>query len=327
MALRPEVRARLEAKKSTSVHVLRGEEILAGEFTDFESFIGQDLAVESLELMVSAALKRSEASGTKETLPHFLLASGQPGIGKTSLVRLVAFCYGVGLVMVSGKIREEEALATLRSMEDGDILAIEEAHSTGSPPWLLTLMSEGIVATSTGPVTVPRVTVAATTTELGMMGEALLTRFAVRPKLVPYSTEEQEMICELLETRLDVKGFVVAGDHPRIARAANGTPRVMTGLLTTLRDLAAADRYSIKRCFELYGVSDDGLDSVAQDMLLALLATKNYTASRATLGHLVGEPGSLKHSERLLLAAGYMEIQSRGFKLTESGVEKAQELI
>ena len=65
-------------------------------------FIGQDRAKANLEVFIKAALLRGE------TLDHVLLY-GPPGLGKTTLARIIARELGVGIHITSGRPLKDRA--------------------------------------------------------------------------------------------------------------------------------------------------------------------------------------------------------------------------
>ena len=86
-------------------------------------FIGQEGLKENLRIFVEAARRRGEA------LDHVLLA-GPPGLGKTSLCRILAGEMGVGIQITSGPTLERagDIAAILNALEEGDFLFIDEIH-------------------------------------------------------------------------------------------------------------------------------------------------------------------------------------------------------
>ncbi|MBI3854967.1 MAG: AAA family ATPase, partial [Planctomycetes bacterium] len=89
----------------------------------FDEFIGQRKTIANLHVAIKAARKR------KEALDHVLF-SGLPGLGKTTLARLIAYEMKGQLHTTMGPIlkRPGDLVGTLTKMQEGDILFIDECH-------------------------------------------------------------------------------------------------------------------------------------------------------------------------------------------------------
>ena len=117
-----------------------------------------------------------------------------------------------------------------------------------------------------------------------------------------------------------------------ISAAASETPRLIYGLLNHLRDALYAgvvapsdDELDLTPLLDLLDLTRDGLDPLAQNMLLALMGNGG-SAGAATLAAMLGEPTVPRHTEKLLMSKGYLSIQPTGRCLTEDGAERAAEL-
>ncbi len=296
----------------------------------WEEFVGQARARQHL----CAAIRSAQARDRR--LDHVLIASIS-GAGKTSLARLIASELGVGLVELSGVIGVDEARAALQSMKDGDVLFIDEIHmmvagGKAKAEWLLPFLQTGKLLTSRGAEPMPDVTVIGATTDVQKLPHTITDRFIIQPMLVPYRDTEAVQILAGMAQRM---GFGSDGlppvpddDLAALARAANNSPRGMRNLLATYRDtLFQADGgYDLDLALSWRGVTRDGLDQVAQDYLMVLVACEGQ-ASLATIQGQMGESGPLHYTESLLGARGYMTIEGRGRKLTSEGVQRAAELI
>lgn len=304
------------------------EEIFEG--TDYpqtwDGFVGQVEAVDQLRTAVKSAILR------EDRLDHTLLASGAHGIGKTTLAQIIAYEMGVGYVAVSGPITIDEARKILKDMQDGDILFWDEFHlavagNRNRADWLLPMLTDHVLLSKDGPEQMPDITVIAATTDVGKLPQTIISRFMIRPILEYYTDEEASTIAERLAGRMKVRlrGQEILG---RIAAASNNNPRDMRMIITAIRDMAVTGdgKVNFKRALLWAGLTADGLSRVAQDMLLVLLDSNEYTASLETIQAALGEPGPLRHPEQSLIQKGYVTITSRGRKLTESGIARSIEL-
>ena len=308
--------------------VKRGEAIFEGVDypREWSGFIGQQQAKEQLMVAVASA----KARGVR--LEHTLLASGQHGVGKTTLATLLAHQYGTGIVQASGPIELDKAKRLLAFMEDRDILFIDEAHTmvTGGKSkaeWLLPFMTEGVLYTDNGPLEVPDVTIVAATTDAGKLPRTIISRFMCKPKLTNYTDEEAGLIAGNLSARMGVQ--VPDEVLPAIARAASGNPRDMRSILTSIRDLKLAfpdQPVDFDKAIDWAGFSRDGLTVLSREILMVLSTQNNYTASIESLQAILGEPGPLRHDEQALMQRGYLSITGRGRQLTEAGLARAEEL-
>src|SRR3954454_24324184 len=88
-----------------------------------DEFVGQEQLKAQLEVSISAADARGEA------LDHVLLA-GPPGLGKTSLARIVAEELGVRFVQTAGPALDgtPDIAAFLTALEPRSVFFVDEIH-------------------------------------------------------------------------------------------------------------------------------------------------------------------------------------------------------
>lgn len=330
---------KLRAAASKRVQPKRGEEIFAGTDypPDWESFVGQEMAVTQLKAAVRSAAIRNT------NLNHILLASGLHGIGKTTLAKLIAFHAGVGLVEVSGKISVDEIRPVLKTMEDGDILFIDEIHQLvqggkGGAEWLLHLLQDGVLMTARGAEQMPKVTVVAATTDEQKLPQTILSRFFCKPILEEYNETEAALIARGMCVRMGFDGVLLPtpnrGTLHALARASNNSPREMKGLISVVLDAALGGlcRYTADGAYDLavplkmVGLTFDGLNRLAQEYLLALYGFEGRAGSDSLMKALK-QTVVPKHTEELLTARNYVVVRSRGRELTDLGYERTIALL
>lgn len=315
-----------------------GEEIFGdGPYPhDLRDFVGQEVARTQIYAAMTAAVVQHKP------MDHLLLASGTPGIGKTTLAKLIAMHLGVGIVELGGLIGDREVKMALHQMRDRDVLFLDEVHrmvnrGKARAEWLLQLLQDGVLVTPTGVVTAPAITVIAATTDAQKLPQTILDRFLLQPVLVPYNDDEATQIVLSHAKRM---GFGLYDSLPMpeqdgwlrdVAVACNNNPRRMTSLLVSVRNIALStgpplgpNGYDITQALEWGGLTRDGLDQLAQNYLTGLYGNGGQ-AGIATLRALLEEE-QLRHTEKLLIQKGMVQVTSKGRELTGLGMERAQAL-
>ncbi|MBW2497314.1 MAG: Holliday junction branch migration DNA helicase RuvB [Deltaproteobacteria bacterium] len=296
-----------------------------------EEMIGQPRLRENLRIFVQAARERGEP------LDHVLF-HGPPGLGKTSLARIVASELGAQFRATSGPAIERpgDLAALLSNLEAGDVLFIDEIHRL-SPSveeilypamedfQLDLLIGEGPTARSIR-LDLPRFTLVGATTRAGLLTSPLRDRFGWSARLEYYPVEDLERIVVRSGRLLGLEVEVPAAYE--IARRARGTPRIANRLLRRVRDFAAvrdgADRAvgleSARFALERLDVDEAGFDGLDRALLWTIVEKfAGGPVGLDTLAAAVGEDRVTIEDvvEPYLIHCGYLARTPRGRVATE----------
>ena len=237
----------------------------------FDEYVGQSTVVENLKIAIDAARRRGEP------LEHILFY-GPPGLGKTTLAALIARDLSRSLRPTSGPTLEKpkDLVGILTSLEEGDILFIDEIHRLGRvvEEFLYPAMEDyqidfvvdrGAYA-KTIKLPLKRFTLVGATTRAGMLSAPLRERFGIMHHLDYYSVDELKRIvlrsAGVLNVPIDEEGAQM------IAARSRGTPRIANRLLRRVRDYAEvrADGHITKAVAD-EGLRREGVDELGLDRL------------------------------------------------------------
>ena len=234
-------------------------------------FIGQERAKEQLRIHIEAAKKRGDA------LEHVLLVS-PPGLGKTTLAKIIANEMQSGFKQAIGPVMERLDLAsTLTNLDKGDILFIDEIHRMkgyvqeslypAMEDYQLDLAIGQGPASDVVQVSIAHFTLVGATTREGLLAGPFRDRFGIRIHLDYYEAEDLQQSIRINSRKLDIN--IDENAEYTLARRSRGTMRIANKLLANVRDYAQVKGNGVlsheiaEEALEFFGIDERGLD--AQD--------------------------------------------------------------
>jgi Holliday junction DNA helicase RuvB len=302
---------------------------------NLSEFIGQNTLCNNLNIFMQATKKR------KEALDHVLLY-GPPGLGKTTLAKIISNELNVNFRSTSGPIiqRPGDLAALLTSLEKNDILFIDEIHRLNNTVeeilypamedlHLDIMIGEGPSARSVK-IDLQPFTLIGATTRAGLLSNPLRDRFGIPARLEFYENKDMKEIVlrssNLLNIKIDDEAAL------EIAQRSRGTPRVASRLVRRLRDIITSlnkENIEVKKdvadaALLQLGVDKNGLDKMDQNYLTHLI--NDHNGGPVGLETLAAQMGEQKDSiedviEPYLIQKGFLQKTPRGRVATKTALE------
>jgi len=327
----------IEDKKNNSpiTNNIRDNKDISLRPESLNEFIGQSALCGNLKIFMQATKKR------KEALDHVLLY-GPPGLGKTTLAKIISNELNVSFRSTSGPIiqRPGDLAALLTSLETNDILFIDEIHRLNSTVeeilypamedlHLDIMIGEGPSARSVK-IDLQPFTLIGATTRAGLLSNPLRDRFGIPARLEFYEYDDMKQIvlrsAKLLNIKINDEAAL------EIAQRSRGTPRVASRLVRRLRDIVTSQnkenleikKHEADEALLQLGVDKNGLDQMDQSYLNHLI--HDHSGGPVGLETLAAQMGEQKDSiedviEPYLIQKGFLQKTPRGRVATKIALE------
>ncbi|QDV06889.1 Holliday junction ATP-dependent DNA helicase RuvB [Planctomycetes bacterium Poly30] len=293
-------------------------------------FVGQRGIVANLHVHLNAAKGRSEP-------PDHVLFCGPPGLGKTSLARILSEELGSDLHATSGPALDKprDLVGLLTSLKRGDVMFIDEIHRLpiSVEEYLYTAMEDFRVEMTIDsgpharvlPITVEPFTLVGATTREGLLSAPFRARFGLVERLDPYPASD---LVTILHRAAGILGIGLVDEAARLlAERSRGTPRIagrflkrardraqVMGLDTITEELAGVTLTSI-------GVDSSGLEEMDRRILRCLAQHYPKPAALKTIAAVIGETEDTIEDvfEPHLLRSGFIQKTPRGRMISPDG--------
>ena len=296
-------------------------------------YIGQKEVKENIDIYIKAAKIRNEA------LDHILLY-GPPGLGKTTLAYIIANEMGGNIKVASGPAIEKtgDLAAILSSLEEGDILFIDEIHRmprfveeilySAMEDFVLDIVVGSDSSSRNIRIELPPFTLVGATTRAGDLSSPLRDRFGIVAKLNFYTDEELTKIIKRTSNVLDTP--IEEDAAVELARRSRGTPRIANRLFKRVRDFALVigdgtiTKEIIEKSLSKLKVDNLGLDETDYNLLKSIIEKFNGgPVGIDAIASSIGEEQTTIEDvyEPYLLQTGLLKRTSRGRIVTEKAYE------
>lgn len=313
--------------------------------TTLDQMVGQDALKPLLRRIIDVA-RVNDAP-----MDHMLMI-GASGTGKTTTAQVVAHELHRRVFQIKAPVSLDVFMQLRELMHHAEVLIVDEIHQQVSgdrrgtsqacdPETFFHIMEDRQIATATGILDFPEITIIGATTDAGLLPEPFLNRFPLQPRLAPYTTKD---MAQIVRVNAEALGLTLDdGVAPMLGGAARGTPRVANNYVRNVKVLTPGTFVRVDVAEEVVTVLNsttlDGLTLDMQRMLTFLLSSARenkatgditHQASVNTIATALGKSRDTKaialYVEPYLIERGYVQVTHGGRQLTPAGIQRAKEL-
>jgi holliday junction DNA helicase RuvB len=312
----------------------------------FDDVIGQERVKVLLRRVVRTADEHDRP------LDHLLLV-GPSGVGKSTFAHVIANELDVDVYQLEAPVGLSTLLELREVMIRGDVLFIDEIHQQAlaerrgktadtQPEVLFSVMEDRKLISGGAVLDFPEITVMGATTDEGLLPDAFVNRFPLRPQLDGYTEADLARIAAMNAQALGVQ--ITPDAALKFARASRGVPRQVNNYVRNAASLTGGggvvDHVLADEVLtDLNRVTEDGLTLDMQRTLTFLYTrgkrvTNRRTTYQASIGTIATAIGKSRDSkavtlrvEPFLIEKGYLQVGHGGRSLTPAGVKRAKELL
>jgi len=308
------------------------DKILSFEPGCFDQYLGQKEIKEKLKVYTKACKLRDEP------LDH-LLFFGPPGLGKTTLAKVIAKELGGNLKITSAPILERsgDLVAILSNLSKREVLFIDEIHrlpknveeilySAMENYCVDVIVGQGAGAKSIRLPLNPFTLIGATT-RTSLISGPLQSRFGIVERLDFYEGKD---LANIAMQNAEFLGIPILPQAALfIGERARGTPRIVKRILRRVRDFAQVYKYKVidvqvvEQALNFLGIDEEGLNKLDRKILGHII--KDFSGGPVGIETLAAVTGEDKETledvcEPFLIRLGFLQKTPRGRQIPSKKV-------
>ena len=282
-----------------------------------------------------------------------ILISGPPGVGKTTIAKIIANEMKTNIKIIQGpEIKEKvDLINLLYSIKEKDILFIDEIHSLEPMCYemLYSVMEDFVMNINIAAIKyfilfslfimkyvaikfinigkdfnakvvslqLPKFTIIGATTKLGNLPDPFEERFGIVEHIEPYSNKEIYEILKFTTSKCDIK--MNKSILNVIANHSKGIPRISKRILSRFNDHYSYQKEEPKIILKKIGIFELGLNSIDLNYLKAINTNKKMGIKSLSQILNIDEKTIINKIEPYLIQLNFVTKDSNGRSITKYG--------